>query len=276
MLAAALACVIAAGLAAGVGAELRSAARLAVPLALLVAAINPLVSREGLTLLVQGPSVPLYGTLDVTLEAVVFGALAGLRVVVVVLAFALYSAVVDPDRVLRGLRRVAPRSALTASLATRMVPLLARDAERMREAYGLRADAVAAHGRRARLRRAGIMTRALGAGALERAMDAAASLEVRGYGGAVARARRACTSGCRGRATTARSRWRRSLLVVVPVALRLSGAGVVRALPDGRRRRRRGRVRGRVRADRRSRSLRSRSRCAAAPAAVAYPGAAHA
>ena len=44
-----------AGLAAGVGAELRSAARLAVPLALLVAAINPLVSREGLTLLVQGP-----------------------------------------------------------------------------------------------------------------------------------------------------------------------------------------------------------------------------
>ena len=85
--------------------------------------------------------MPLYGTLDVTLEAVVFGALAGLRVVVVVLAFALYSAVVDPDRVLRALRRVAPRSALTASLATRMVPLLARDAERMREAYGLRADA---------------------------------------------------------------------------------------------------------------------------------------
>ena len=56
MLAAALACVIAAGLAAGVGAELRSAARLAVPLALMVAAINPLVSREGLTLLVQGRS----------------------------------------------------------------------------------------------------------------------------------------------------------------------------------------------------------------------------
>ena len=185
MLAAALACVIAAGLAAGVGAELRSAARLAVPLALLVAAINPLVSREGLTLLVQGPVVPLYGSLDVTLEAVVFGALAGLRVVVIVLAFALYSAVVDPDRVLRGLRRIAPHSALTASLATRMLPLLARDAARMREAYGLRADATAAAGRRARLRRAGTMTRALGAGALERAMDAAASLEVRGYGARV-------------------------------------------------------------------------------------------
>ena len=223
MLAGALACVIAAGLAAGVGAELRSAARLAVPLALMVAAINPLVSREGLTLLVQGPSVPLYGTLDVTLEAVVFGGLAGLRVMVIVFAFALYSAVVDPDRVLRGLRRIAPRSALTASLATRMVPLLARDAERMREAYGLRADAVLAHGRQARLRRAGTMTRALGGGALERAMDAAASLEVRGYG-ARAPARRAVVE---------RLPWSRDdrafaaaalLLALVPAATRLFGA----------------------------------------------------
>jgi len=182
MLAAALSCVVVSGVAAGVGPELRSAARLAIPLALVVAAINPLVSREGLTLIAQGPAVPLYGTLDVTLEAVAFGALAGLRVIVVILAFALYSAVVDPDRVLRALRRIAPRSALTASLATRMVPLLARDAARMREAYGLRADVPAGGGRAAALRRAGVMTRALAAGALERAMDAAASLEVRGYG----------------------------------------------------------------------------------------------
>ena len=182
MLAAALASVVVTGAAARVGPELRSAARLAVPLALVVAAINPLVSREGLTLIAQGPSVPVYGRLDVTLEAVVFGALAGLRVVVVVLAFALYSAVVDPDRVLRALRRIAPRSALTAALATRMVPLLARDAARMREAYDLRADVAPHRGRATAVRRAGTMTRALGAGALERAMDAAASLEVRGYG----------------------------------------------------------------------------------------------
>ena len=86
--------------------------------------------------------MPLYGQLDVTLEAVVYGAVAALRVLVVVLAFAVCSAAVDPDDMLRGLRRVAPRSALTASLATRMVPLLARDAERLGEAYGLRAAGV--------------------------------------------------------------------------------------------------------------------------------------
>jgi energy-coupling factor transport system permease protein len=222
MLASALACVVCAGIAAGVGVELRRAARLAVPLALLVAVINPLVSREGLTLIAQGPAVPLYGTLDVTLEAVAFGAVAGLRVLVVVLAFALYSAAVDPDRVLRVLRRVAPRSALTASLATRMVPLLARDAERMHEAYGLRAGVAPAAGRRARLRRAGTMTRALAAGALERAMDAAASLEVRGYGAA----------GARRALAGERAPWSRDdrafalaalVLVALPVALRLAG-----------------------------------------------------
>jgi energy-coupling factor transport system permease protein len=177
VLTAALMCVLVAGAGARVGAELRRAARLAVPLALLVALVNPLVSREGLTLLAEGPDVPLYGALDVTLEAVAFGAVAALRVLVVVLAFGLCSAAVDPDAMLRGLRRVMPRSALTASLATRMVPLLARDAERLGEAYRLRAGSVA----RGRLRKSALLARALAAGSLERAMDTAAALELRGY-----------------------------------------------------------------------------------------------
>jgi energy-coupling factor transport system permease protein len=177
VLAVALGCVIGTGAGARVGPELRRAARLAVPLALLVAVVNPLVSREGLTLLVQGPTVPLYGALDVTLEAVVYGGVAALRVLVVVLAFAVFSATVDPDEMLRGLRRLAPRSALTASLATRMVPVLARDGERLSEAYALRASAI----RGGRLQRSAVLARALAAGGLERAMDTAAALELRGY-----------------------------------------------------------------------------------------------
>jgi energy-coupling factor transport system permease protein len=180
VLAAALASVVIAGTAAGVGLELRRAAVLAVPLALVVALVNPLVSREGLTLLVRGPEVPLLGALDVTLEAVVFGGVAALRVLVVVLAFAVCSAAVDPDEMLRGLRRVAPRSALTASLATRMVPLLARDAERLSLAYGLRASTAGRSGG-GRLRRGAVLARALAAGGIERSWDTAAALELRGY-----------------------------------------------------------------------------------------------
>ena len=185
VLAAAAVGILGAGLAAGVGRELGRAARVGVPLALLVTLVNPLVSQQGLTVLFDGPVVPVLGNVDVTLEALVFGAVAGLRVLVVIGAFALYSACVDPDGVLRLVGRIAPRSALTASLATRAVPMLGRDAERMSEAYGLRATS--GHpdpdGHLARLRRAAKLTRALGAGALERSVELAAALEVRGYAG---------------------------------------------------------------------------------------------
>ena len=182
VLAFSLVALLAVGGRAHVGAELARAAALAVPLALLVVAINPLVSQQGLTVLVDGPIVPVLGNVDVTLEALVYGAVAGLRVLVVILAFALYSACVDPDRVLRLVGRVAPRSALTASLATRAVPLLGRDGRRLAEAYTLRAGVRPAERMRDRVERAATLTRALGAGALERSVELAASLEVRGYG----------------------------------------------------------------------------------------------
>ncbi|MEX0745768.1 MAG: energy-coupling factor transporter transmembrane component T [Phycisphaeraceae bacterium] len=183
VLAGVLAAEICAGLAAGVGPELARVARLAIPLAILIALINPLVSREGLTVIAQGPVVPVLGKLDITLEAIVYGLVKGLRVVVIVLPFALLSACVDPDQVMRSLRRASIRSALTASLATRLVPTLARDAQRMSHAYRLRADVAGLEGENAgTLRRAVVLTRALAAGALERALDAAAALEVRGYG----------------------------------------------------------------------------------------------
>lgn len=185
VLLASIGAIVGVGLAARVGGELARAARLALPLALLVALVNPLVSQRGLTVLVDGPVVPVLGNVDITLEALVWGAVAGLRVLAVIGAFALYSASVDPDDVLRLVGRVAPRSALTASLAARAVPVLGRDAERMAVAYRLRATSRpgASRGRRESLDKAAKLTRALGAGALERSVEMASALEVRGYGG---------------------------------------------------------------------------------------------
>ena len=170
VLAAALAGVAGAGIAAGVGREMAGAALLALPLALLVTLVNPLVYREGDTLLLRGGEV-LGRRFEVTLEALVAGGLAGLRVTAVMSAFALFSAVVDPDQLLRLFRRVSYRSALTASLATRLVPVLARDAARMGDAARCRP---APPGRTA-------VARAALARALDRAVDIAAALEVRGY-----------------------------------------------------------------------------------------------
>ncbi len=173
VLAGGLAAATFAGMAAGVGAELARAARLAVPLVLLIVIINPLVYREGATLLFRGGEVLGY-RIEITLEAIAYGGAAGLRLFVLALALALFSACVDPDDLLRLVRRVSYRSALTASLATRLAPVLARDALRMGDAARCRPQPPA----RAAVARATL------AGALERAVDVAAALELRGYASA--------------------------------------------------------------------------------------------
>ncbi|MGN6869640.1 MAG: energy-coupling factor transporter transmembrane component T, partial [Solirubrobacteraceae bacterium] len=66
-------------------------------------------------------------------------------------------------------------SALTATLATRMVPVLARDARRLAEAQRCRPGPPPSRAR---------LVRTASAGVLDRALDVAAALEVRGYGSA--------------------------------------------------------------------------------------------
>jgi energy-coupling factor transport system permease protein len=170
VLGAALAAVVMGGVAAGVGREVRAALRLALPLALLLAVVNPLVYAGGETLLVRGGEF-LGRRVDITLEATVAGALGGLRLVVIVAALGLLSAAVDPDELLRLFRRISYRSALTGALATRLVPVLARDAGRMGDAARCRPSPPS---------RLAVVRAAL-AGTLDRAVDVAAALEVRGY-----------------------------------------------------------------------------------------------
>jgi energy-coupling factor transport system permease protein len=168
--------VVCAGHAAGAAPDMRAAGRLAIPLALLLAVINGLVVRDGLTVVASLGEVPPFGFVDVTREALVAGLLIALRVVVVILAFVLLTATVDPDAVLRGLRRVSFRSALTAVLTTRMVPVLARDAGRMDLALRARGQVD-----RSRVATRVAVVRAVTANALDRAVDVAATLELRGY-----------------------------------------------------------------------------------------------
>lgn len=170
--------VLAALLVGGAAGALRALLRtllLALPFALLIALLNPLVTHDGLTVIARLGTAPVLGRVDVTLEALVYGGVLSLRALALILCAALYAAVVDPDEVLRLFRRVSFRSALTATIATRMVPVLQRDGRRMADAQRCRPG-------RAPSRLA--LVRAVAAGALDRAVDVAAALEVRGYGAA--------------------------------------------------------------------------------------------
>ncbi|HEV7804937.1 MAG TPA: energy-coupling factor transporter transmembrane component T [Solirubrobacteraceae bacterium] len=163
---------------AGARRMLLRAALYAVPFALLIALVNPLVADEGLAVLVRLGEIGPLGRIDVTLEGLTFGAILGLRALLVVLASsALLAATVDSDELLRGFRRISVRSALTAALAVRLVPVLGRDARRLADARRCRPGATARPGTAERLQ----IVRAVATGALDRALDVAATLEVRGY-----------------------------------------------------------------------------------------------
>lgn len=162
-------------LAAGCRRELRRTLMLAFPLALVIAAVNALVTRDGVTVILRLGDLPLLGHTDVTLEATTYGGILGMRAMALLLCACLYTAAVDPDEVLRLFRPLSFHSALTATLATRLVPILLHDSRRLADAQRCRAGSPPS-----RL----TLMRASTAGVLDRALDVAAALEVRGYGAA--------------------------------------------------------------------------------------------
>jgi energy-coupling factor transport system permease protein len=166
--------IVLAGVLAGAGRAVRCSLRFALPLMLVMIAVNALISHRGDTVLARGWDLPVMGNTDVTLESLAEGGRIGLLVVVVVLAFAVYSACVDPDRVLRMLRPVARRFSLTTTVVARLVPLAVADGARLREASALRGPGAVPVGR-------GALVRRLLEGSLDRSVDVAATLELRGH-----------------------------------------------------------------------------------------------
>jgi energy-coupling factor transport system permease protein len=223
MLLALLAAVLAAGAGAVVGRTLMRSMRTGAIVWLPIVLVNVLVSRDGLSVFARLGDLGPFGQGNLTLEAVVFGGVVALKVMLLILITTLASLAVDPDETLRIVRRLSFRSALTASLATRMLPVLAADAERLAEAQRTRASGPP-RGARSRV----ALLRAVIGGSLDRAMDVAATLEVRGF--ATAR-----------RAPRMRQPWSRhdaaflasGVAVLAPVLLgRFTGAARFDAYPE--------------------------------------------
>jgi energy-coupling factor transport system permease protein len=157
----------------GVGREVAGSLRVSVPLSLVLVVINVLVVRRGLTVFARLGEIPPVGQVDVTVEALVAGGLVALHVIAVMAWASVFARCVNPDGLLHAFRRLSFRSALSATLATRLIPVLSRDAERFAEAQ--RCRPVAAGNARV------AVARAVATGAMDRALDVAATLEVRGY-----------------------------------------------------------------------------------------------
>ena len=138
--------------------------------------ISPLTwSSGGGTLLWEGPTLPVIGTLDISTDEISIAIVSGLRLLVVGLAFTAYTLRVDHDRLVSS-AGFARRSALAVALATRLVPSLERDASGFSES--VRGRGVELHG----VRGYATLLSPLVAGSLERATSLAEAMEARGFG----------------------------------------------------------------------------------------------
>ena len=139
--------------------------------AVLFVVITPFVEVIGTHVLWSGPTIPVLGRLDVSTEELRNGLFQGLRLGAVGLAFAVYALLLDQDRLLAA-AGWARRSTVAVALATRLVPLLERDARDLR---------LALRGRGVELGPVRQLSPLL-AGSLERWLNLAEAMEARGYG----------------------------------------------------------------------------------------------
>lgn len=143
--------------------------------------LNPFVQANGDLIVVEGPDIPIFD-LQVTMEELVAGLAIGLRAFAVTVLVSAALAHCDPDRLLSLTGRLLPRSALAASIAARMLPLLERDSRSILDTCRLRGHSPATGSAGQRARAAAALAMPLVGSSLERALDVAEAMAARGYG----------------------------------------------------------------------------------------------
>ena len=147
--------------------------------------INALVSYQGNHVLAIAPfTLPVLGQPVITLEAIVFGAVMAVKLLVIISSFAFINLTVDPDDVMSVLlkMKLPYKSVLVTSLSTRFIPCLIEDVQRINDAYRTRGVLLDTGNWFKRLKnRAGIIIPLL-SNSLDRAVQVAEAMEARAFG----------------------------------------------------------------------------------------------
>jgi energy-coupling factor transport system permease protein len=162
--------------------ECKAFLRIGLIMALFIALFNPLVNNQGAHVIVYGPRIPLWGNLDITLEAILYGLSSALRVFTVIMVFGLASAIINPDDLLGMFSRFSSRSSLSAALAVRLYPSMVTEAREIKEVQLVRGERLKGGGRWSRARAHLPMLTSMFQGSLDRAASIAESMSARGFG----------------------------------------------------------------------------------------------
>jgi energy-coupling factor transport system permease protein len=143
---------------------------------------NAIFIRIGETVLYKSPGLPLLGEIRVSLEALAFGAGMGLRLLIIISVFCLYTYAVHPDKVLKLFNQGGSRSVLIIILATRLFPLLMQDFYRITEVQRCRGVKFDTGTRWKKIVNLLPVISVLLQSCLERSLQLAESMYAKGYG----------------------------------------------------------------------------------------------
>jgi len=165
--------------------EWASLMRLSLWLGASIIVINALVSYHGTHVLVEAPfKLPVMGTPVITVEAIAFGAVMALRLLVIISAFTLLNLTIHPDDIMSALlkMKLPYKSVLVTSLSTRFIPCLIEDVERISDVHRARGLELDAGNWFKKLKSRALITIPLLANSLDRAVQVAEAMESRAFG----------------------------------------------------------------------------------------------
>lgn len=156
---------------------LRAALIYALPMTLVAALINPAFNHEGATILAYLPSGnPL------TLESIVYGVVAALLLITVVIWFVCFSIIITSDKFVYLFGRIIPMLSLVLSMSLRFVPRFIEQGKIVSNAQKCVGQDVSNGNILQRVRRRIKILSIIVTWALENAIETADSMKSRGYG----------------------------------------------------------------------------------------------
>ena len=165
--------------------EWASVMKLSLYLCAAIIVINALVSYHGTHVLLEAPfRLPVMGSPTITLEAICFGAIMSLRLVVIIAAFTLLTLTTHPDDIMSTFLklRFPYRSVLVTSLSTRFIPCLIEDIRRVSDVHKTRGLELDRGSWFRRVKNRTSITIPLLANSLDRAIGVAEAMESRAFG----------------------------------------------------------------------------------------------
>ncbi|MBV1820763.1 energy-coupling factor transporter transmembrane component T family protein [Clostridium cochlearium] len=157
--------------------------RLMLPFAILIMILNPLLVRDGSTILYIGKiKFPVIGSIVITLESIMYGIFSGIKVICITLAFGFGNLIIHPDRSFGFFSKYLKKSSLLMSMIVTMFPNMMKSYENIREIEKLRGNILVDKKMKNTIKNGGNIVNILFLSSLEDSLDIAESMYSRGYG----------------------------------------------------------------------------------------------